>query len=335
MRKLLFRAVVLVTLLLGIQMGASAQWTWTPQTGRWVNIKRMPKETAELQIEYARSLMMQGHNDRALKETEKFQNFYGKSELADQNQFLRGEIKLAQGENSEAAKEFQKVVTSYPASPLYEKVIAKQYEIGDKLYEQGNKRMAKRWAFARKRPFKRAIEVYTMVINNQPFTEAAAEAQYKVGLCHHTRKEYVQAAFEYKRVIEDYSASDWVDDACFGLAKCYYDSARPADYDQAPSQLAIDAIDDFTHRFPEDARVKDLGDKRTKMRETIALQRLQTAQYYEKRRDYKGARVYYQLVVDSFSDTPSAEMARKWLSDNPVKEVRAQDRILKGTSKSS
>lgn len=335
MRKLLFRAVVLGTLLLGIQMGAMAQWTWTPQTGRWVNTKRMPKETAELQIEYARSLMMEGHYDRALKETEKFQNFYQKNELGDQNQFLRGEIKLAQGEYTEAAKEFQKVVTGYPASPLYEKVIAKQYEIGDKLYEQGNKRLAKKWAIGRKRPFKRAIEVYNMVINNQPFTDSAAEAQYKVGLCHHTRKEYVQAAFEYKRVIEDYSASDWVDDACYGLAKCYYDSSRPADYDQAPSQLAIEAIDDFAHRFPEDTRLKELNEKRSKMRETIALQRLQTAQYYEKRRNYKSARVYYQLVVDSFKDTEAAKTAEKWISDNPVKEVRAQDRILKGTSKSS
>ena len=35
---------------------AQAQWTWTPQTGRFVNLKRMPKETPELQLEYARSL---------------------------------------------------------------------------------------------------------------------------------------------------------------------------------------------------------------------------------------------------------------------------------------
>jgi hypothetical protein len=48
------------------------QWTWTPQTGRFINVKRMPKETAELQIEYARSLYMQGELKKALKETEKF-----------------------------------------------------------------------------------------------------------------------------------------------------------------------------------------------------------------------------------------------------------------------
>ena len=335
MRRSLYRVVVLAALLGGFSVMAHAQWTWTPQTGRWVNIKRMPKETPELQVEYARSLMVKGEYDKAFKETEKFQSFYGKSDQADQNQFLRGEICLAQGNLGEAAKEFQKVVVAYPSSPLYEQVIAKQYEIGDKLYEQGNARMAKRWAWARKRPFKRAIEVYSMVINNQPFTEAAAEAQYKVGLCHHTRKEYTEAAFEYKRVIEDYGASDWVDDASYGLAKCYYDSARPADYDQAPSQLAVDAVDEFAHRFPGDARVAELTEKRGKMRATIAEQRLRTAYFYEKRRDFDAARLYYQLVVDSFGDTPSAEKAKKWIADNPAKELRAAERTLQGTRKAS
>lgn len=335
MRRTLYRVIVLAVMLSGFSVMAHAQWTWTPQTGRWVNIKRMPKETPELQVEYARGLMMKGEYDKALKETEKFQHFYGKSEQADQNQFLRGEIFLAKNDLSLAAKEFQKVVVSYPSSPLYEKVIAKQYEIGDKLYEQGNARMAKRWAWARKRPFKRAIEVYSMVINNQPFTDSAAEAQYKVGLCHHTRKEYTEAAFEYKRVVEEYGASDWVDDACYGLAKCYYDSSRPADYDQAPSQLAIDAVDDFLHRYPNDSRASELTEQRGKMRAVIAEQRLKTARFYEKRRDFDAARLYYKIVVDSFGETPSAEKAKKWLADNPAKEVRAADQALEGTRKAS
>lgn len=335
MRRALFRMVVLAALCGGFSVMAHAQWTWTPQTGRWVNIKRMPKETPELQVEYARSLMLKGEHDKAFKETEKFQSFYGKSDLADQNQFLRGEIREAQGELSLAAKEFQKVVTGYPSSPLYEKVIAKQYGIGDQLYEQGNAKMAKRWAWARKKPFKKAIEVYSMVINNQPFTDAAAEAQYKVGLCHHTRKEYTEAAFEYKRVVEDYGASDWVDDACYGLAKCYCDASRPADYDQAPSQLAVDAIDEFAHRYPSDSRSAELNEKRGAMRAKIAEQRLKTAQYYAKRRDFSAARIYFQVVADTFSETPSAEKAKQWLSDNPVKEVRAAEQVLQGARKAS
>ncbi len=292
---------------------AQAQWTWTPQTKRWVNIKRMPKETAELQLEYARKLMLDGKYGKALDETDKFTNYYADSEFSDDNQFLRGEILLAQGDLLLAAKEFQQVVKNYPNTDLFDQVIKKQYEIGDRLYALGVEKSKKHWNPLRKRPFKHAIEVYNMVIDNQPFTPAAAEAQYKVGLCYFMRKEYKSAAAEYRRVIEDYSGSDWVDDAAAGLAEAYYKSSLPPAYDQAPSQLTINAIDDFKDRYPGDARTADLDEKRVKMRNSLAEQRLQTAQFYEKRRKFDAARIYYQVVVDQFPETPSAAKAQEWL----------------------
>jgi outer membrane protein assembly factor BamD len=335
MLKRTYRVFAAVTVLCIVSMAAHAQWTWTPQTGRFVNIKKLPKETPELQIEHARSLLLQGDLKQAQHETEKFSEFYKDSELGDQNQFLRGEIRMAQEKWVDAAKEFQKVVTKYPNSALYNQVIKKQYEIGDKLYEEGQARLHKRFTLHRKKPLKTAIEVYGMVIKNQPFTDAAAEAQYKIGLCHHTRKEYTEAAFEYRRVIEDYSTSDWVANACYGLAKCYYDSAHPPAYDQRPSKLAIDAMDDFKQRFPSDARVKELEGLRTEMRSRIALQRLETAQLYAKRRDFTAARLYCEVVTKQFAETPSAGKAQKWLDENPVKEVRASDRALRAKQKTS
>jgi len=335
MQRRMGRVAGIVAVLCCIPMLASAQWTWTPQTGRFVNVKKLPKETAELQIEYARSRMLERDYKDALQETVKFRNYYGDSPLADQNQFLRGEIRVAQGKLVDAAKEFQQVVSEFPNSSLYDQVIKKQYEIGDQLYERGKVKMKRKFRLFRKKPFKDAIEVYSMVIDNQPFTDAAAEAQYKVGLCHQTRKEYTQAAFEYRRVVEDYASSDWVDDASYGLAMCYYEAARPAEYDQAPSKLAVSAIDDFKRRFPQDERIPALDEKRKEMRESIASQRLKTAQFYVKRRDFDAARIYYQLVADGFGETGSADKARKWLADNPSPEPSAADKVLRAYQKAS
>ena len=166
-----------------------AQWTWSPQTPL-ITVKRLPKD-AELQVEFARSLMVQGDYKKALRETEKFKDYYDDTDWADDNQYLRGEIMFAQGDLLPAAKEFQQVVATYPESDLFDKVIAKQYEIGDHFYDRGTANLAKGWWHPfRKRPFRRAIIVYAMVIDNQPFTDSAAQAQYKVGLCHFTLEEY-------------------------------------------------------------------------------------------------------------------------------------------------
>lgn len=309
-----FRRLVIVAALVAAASPVFAQWTWTPQTGRWVNLKRMPKETPELQVEYARGLMAEGDYRKAMRETDKFSKFYGDSPFADENQFLRGEIALRQGQYKDAAKEFQTLLTSYPDTARYDEAIAKQYEIADRYYDKGMANQDNKWRPFRNRPFNRAIEVYTMVIDNQPFTPEAAQAQYKVGLCHYAREEYLEAAFEYRRVIEDYAESEWVDEASFALAETYYEMAFPPAYDQMPSRLAIESIDSFKTRYPGDPRNSELDSRRAEMRERIAQQRLMNAKFYERRKKTAAAKIYYEIVANDFGDTQSAEEARAWLA---------------------
>ncbi len=319
--------VIAMLLALGLAGLAEAQWTWSPETGRFVNAKKMPRETPELQVEYARTLMTEGKYKQALRETEKFEEFYTDSEWADDNLFLRGEIMMADGDLKHAAKQFQQLCASHPDTELFNKAIAKQYEIGDAYYNRAQARMEHKFRLFKTRPLKRAIEVYSQVIESQPFTASAAEAQYKVGLCHYARKEYVEAAYEYRRVIEDYSGSDWVDEACYGLALNYYDASHPAQYDQMPSQLAIEAIDQFLSRYPEDTRGADLKTKRDKMRTVIAEQRLETARFYERQRKFSSARQYYELVAKDFSDTEFAQQAEGWLAAHPKEETDTQKKV--------
>lgn len=307
---------------------ALAQWTWTPETGRLVNLKRMPKETPELQVEFARSLLVGKEYTQAFDETGKFIKFYGDSDWADQNQKLRGDIKLSQKDYKDAAEEYQLVISGYPSSPLYDDVIQQQYVVGDALFDKGQTKAeriqsAPKWRLDRKirfmkyRPLKQAIDVYTMVIDNQPFTETAAEAQYKVGLCYYTRSEYLEAAFEYRRVLEDYSTSDWVQEALYGLTQAYEKSSNPAEYDQAPSQLTIDTIARFKRQFPDDPRGETMDEVTAEMRERIAEQYVDTGTHYAKRNSPIGARMSFERVINEYSDTKAAEAALKWLQENP------------------
>lgn len=322
-----------LTIVLALVSGAaSAQWVWTPETGRFVRMKNLPKETPELQVEYTRSLLVEGDYDKAFEETNKFDEFYPDSTYADENQFLRGQIRLGQKKYVDAADEFQKVVTQYPESDRYDEVIEKEYEIADMLFDKGKQRAEKRkkgfrpWQSARainpfrRKPLKHAIDVYTMVIQNQPFTPEAAKAQYKIGQAHFEREEYLEASFEFRRVIEDYPNSEWVKEASYELTRSYQEMALPPDYDQAPSQLAIDTIQEFKRRFPDDPRIEEREEVEQDMRERIAQQRLSTAEYYERRAEPFSARIYYQIAAYEFSGTEASEKARAWLDDHPPRQ---------------
>lgn len=321
-------ALLMSVVLMLCAMPATAQWTWTPEVGRLVNLKRLPKETPELQVEYARSLLVGKEYSKAFEETKKFFDFYGESEWADDNQMLRGDIRYADGEHIKAAQEYQLVISSYPNSEFYDDVIRQQYAVGDSLFEIGQKRaeklqgaspwrVDKKLTFFRYRPLKKAIQVYSMVIDNQPFTETAAEAQYKVGLCYYTRGEYVEAAFEYRRVLEDYSTSPWVKEALYGLASSYENGSHEPEYDQAPSQLTIDTIAQFERQFPDDERIPRMQEVSAQMTENIAQQHLNTARHYEKRSKPLAARMTYELLYAEYGHTPAGETARKWLESHP------------------
>jgi len=300
---------------------AQAQWTYTPQIGRFINIKSLPRETPELQVEHARSLLVEGNFSAALSETDKFTNFYGDTDVADENQFVRGEIRFAEEQYVKAAQEFQQVLVNYPNTELHDRVIERQYDAGDTLFVKGQDRMEKQKKLSlspfRKRPFKRAVEVYTLVIDNQPFTEEAAQAQYKIGLCYFTLGDYQSAAVEYKTVIEDYSDSEWVIEATYGMAKCYSEAAYSSEYDQSNGQLAINSAAEFETLYPEDARVSELNEISQNMFERIAEQHLLNAQFYEIRREMYAARIYYETVTSQFSGTEAAKKAQVWLDENP------------------
>lgn len=300
---------------------AQAQWTYTPQIGRFINIKRLPRETPELQVEHARYLMVEGNYSAALSETEKFTDFYGDSDAADENQFVRGEIRFAQEEYLKSAQEFQQVLVNYPDTELHDRAIERQYDAGDTLFAKGQRRMDEKKSISlspfRKKPFKRAIEVYTLVIDNQPFTDEAAQAQYKIGLCNYTLGDYQSAAREYKTVIEDYSDSEWVIEATYGMATCYGEAALSSEYDQSDGQRAIDLAKEFEALYPEDPRVGELNEIAEVMTERIAEQRLLNAQFYEIRREMYSARIYYETVTSQFAGTEAAKKAQVWLDENP------------------
>lgn len=313
MRKAVFFAACL---LLVTTQAAFAQWSWTPQTGRFINLKRMPRETAELQIEYARSLMVSGNYRKALRECDKFVEYYGNDPLAADNLFLRGEILMAQRQWWNAAKSFQQLLANYPGSDKYDEAIKKQYELGDHFYARGERLAGKKFRLFKKKPYKRAADIYAMVVENQPFAAEAAEAQYKIGLCHFARKQYLDAAFEYKRVVEDYPTTEWVNDASYGLAMCYYKNSYSPLYDQTPSELTVDAIDDFKANFPSDAKNEELDGMRVEMRDSIAQQYLNNARFYERRREFPAAKLYYEKIQTDFADTKAIDPANEWLEKN-------------------
>jgi len=293
---------------------AGAAWIWTPETGRWINPKNQPKETAEAQLEYARQLRLAGDYGKALSEYEKLFRFYPDSELCAGAQFQVGELYEAKGDYRRASAEYQKVISNWPASDLFDKVTEKQYEIADRFYQQGTDRTGGIRLF-RGRYVRRAIETYQHVIENAPFGRAAARAQYRIAECYFVTGRYLEATYEYQKVLDEYPASEWAGQATYGLAMCYYKQALPAEYDQTIARKAVEQFRLFVRLHPTDSKVAEAEARIAELRADMARQQLVIARFYERIEKPDAARLYYRSAAAKYPETEAAREAAEKAKD--------------------
>jgi outer membrane assembly lipoprotein YfiO len=292
---------------------AEAAWTWTPQTGRWINPKRQPRETAALQFQHGEELLAQGDTEKAIDEYKKVHKYFPESNYCDLAQYSIGRALETQGEYEDAVEEYQKVIDDYPNSQLFGHVLEKQRKIADRFFDLGVQREEHFFLF-RGGNFDKAIEIYKKVIDNQPFTDFSAEAQYRVGLCYMKLGLYEEASVEFQKVIDFYPASAWSIEAGFACADSQACQARPYEYDKTAVENAISKYEFFLKMYPESAQAEQARARLEELRETAAEHDFQIGMYYHQNLRYDSARLYFTSIIDQYPRTQWAEKARETLS---------------------
>lgn len=310
-------APVLGILFLGLVCStAEAAWTWTPQTGRWINPKRQPRETAALQFQYAEELLSQGESEKAVEEYKEVLRYFPDSDYCDLAQYSIGRALEAQGEYEKAVEEYQKVIDTYPNTQLFDHVLEKQRRIANRFFDLGVER-EERFVLFRGSNFDKAIKTYRRVIDNQPFSEVSAEAQYRIGLCYMKMGLYDEASVEFQKVIDYYPTSKWTAEAAFGCAECLSAQVLPSEYDKSAAEQAAEQLRFFLRRYPDSPHADEARAKLERIRETAARHEYNIGMWYHHNMKYDSARVYFDSIVREYPDTQCASKCRDMLSKMP------------------
>ncbi len=298
---------------------ASGEWVWTPELKGFINPRKVVMETPELQLGYARQLSQDGSHDRSIQEYQRFLQGYHDSELCDRAQFGIAESFENMGKKTKASQEYFKVIANYPETSLFNDVMRKEYEIADEFYQMGM-RGGSRWKIFGDNGYQSARQVYEQIVKNQPYSlrsspYQAAEAEYRIALCHYELKEYLEAELQFQRVWEQYRDTQWGQEAFLGLADCFYRSASPSAYSQAHTQRAERAYQDFLAYFPTHERRNEAQERVAKLREQQARSEYEVGQFYGKRLQFQAAVLTYKNVIQKFPDTTWAVQAGERIRD--------------------
>lgn len=284
-------------------------WIWTPKTGKFINPKTQPKPTPKEQFAFAMSLYNIKKYEDAKREFKKLLKAYPKSFEASESQYYLGLAEEEQGNLYEAFLAYQRVIDKYPFSERIQEVNEREYKIAE-AFIGGAKRKALGVPLPVDNP---AIEILTRLIENSTYGPLAPKAQYKLGLVLKSLLRYYEAEDAFDKVISNYPDSEWVAAAKFQIASCRAAVSRGPDYDQGAMQEAKEKFEEFVKEHPDAVLSVDAEKNINQLREKEAEANYNIAVFYEKQKAYQAAKIYYQDVINNYSDTPWAAKAKEKL----------------------
>ena len=307
MKRYFLLSTILFLSLLFLSTQSSAFWIWTPETNKWVNPKYSVKETPGEQLQVGLDLMNQKEHNQAIAEFKKLLKYYPLSKEAPEAQFDIGLSLEEQEKLFEAFKAYQVVIDKYPFSERCWEVVKRQYNIGLKMLE----------GLSNQGKFKEAflgndydvIDIFRAVIKNAPYGELAPVAQYKIGLYLLEKQLYQEARDELEKVVNNYSESEWAKAAQYQIAIADSKRSPEAQYDQKITKVAVDEFKEFAKIYPGAELSEKAKVQISELREKEAHNNFLIAEFYQKQKDYKAAKVYYQSVVEDYAESKWAAKA--------------------------
>lgn len=171
------------------------------------------------------------------------------------------------------------------------------------LFDEGTKKYEKRKYF-------RAIEIFQACVYNYPGDAIVDTAQYHLALSYFGNKEYEVAQVEFNRLVLNYPSSVYFEQSVFMRAVCFFE-ATPKHHglDQSELETAIRQFEDFIIDFPESEVVADSRKYLLVARTRLARKFYEAGIVYSRIAAYQAAQIYFQKVIDEFTDTEYAPLA--------------------------
>ncbi len=289
-----------------------AGWTYeAPGTeGKWTRMR------AKDQLAVAESAFAEKEYDQAYKAAERTVKVWPLSDYAPRAQYLAARCLEAKGKDEKAFKAYQFLLQQYPKVEMYQEVLQRQFEIANKYL---NGKWFKLWGLIPAFPsMDRTVKMYQSIIDNGPYSPVAPQAQLNIGAAREKQSSFFNKTDPFREAVKAYNtaADRYFDnikvasEAAFKAGNAYYVQSEKADYDQSMAGQAISTFTDFLALYPTDPRATAAQSMIRELKAEQARGCFVTARYYEKKKRWNGALIYYNEVSVKDPNSPYANQAK-------------------------
>ena len=282
-------------------------WYYEPAgtTAKWTRTR------AKDQLEVAEQAFTNGDYTVTSHAAHRVVKVWPLSDYAPRAEYLLGRCLEARGRDEAAFNTYQNIVKKYPRSSNYEDVLWRQYEISNRFL--GGEFFRVFWGYLPLYPsMDETAKMYGKIVDSGPYSAVAPHAQLRIGSAREKQKDYEAAVKAYETAADRYHNRPAIAaDAMYRAAFSYQKQATTSEYDQGTAAKAIAAYTDFMTFYPEDKRVAESQKAVVSLKAEQVRGNFRIAQYYEKNKQWTGAVVYYNEVLQMDPNSAYAAQARQ------------------------
>jgi outer membrane protein assembly factor BamD len=279
--------------------------------GKWT------RPRAKDQLDVAQSAFDNKDYSTAFKAARRTARVWPLSDYAPKAQYLLGRCYEATHQDERAFREYQKLLEKYPKAENYQEVLRRQFEITNRFLAG---QWFKLWGYI---PFfpsmDRTARMYETLIKNGPYSEVAPRAQMNIGAAREKQVSFFNRVDPFREAVKAYEkAADRYHDnkeiaseALFKAGYAYYKQAKKAEYDQSVAGQAISTFDDFATLYPDDPRAREAQDLKGALKTEQSRGSFEVARFYEKKKRWQGALIYYNEAYLRDPNSQYAEQAKQ------------------------
>ncbi len=272
---------------------------------------------AKDQLEVAQAAFDKRQYSLALKAARRVVLVWPFSDYAPRAQYLVARCYQATGKEEKAFKAYKTLLEKQPKYTNFDEILQRQFDIANQFL--GGK-WFKLWGYIPLfSSMERTAKMYADIVKTGPYSAVAPQAQLNIGTAMEKQKtfgfknpDYPAAITAYDTAADRYHDQPKVAaDAIFRSGLAYQKEAQTPDRDQSSATHAIARFTDFMTLYPNDPRAAQAKKYIDSLKGDQARGNFDIARYYEKRKKWEGARVYYNEVLVQDPNSPYAAEARQ------------------------
>jgi outer membrane protein assembly factor BamD len=151
---------------------------------------------------------------------------------------------------------------------------------------------------------------FQKLIWNFPGSDYVDEAQFYLAECFFFQEDFPSAIHEYQRLLNNYSQSQFVDVAQYKVGLSYNKQSLPAQLDQDFTHKAIRELQTFLEDYPHSEHIPEAQNILLACRTKLAQKAYLNGRLYYKTGEYISALIYFEELLKTYPDTKWADDAQ-------------------------